>query len=95
MMTSGVAPRASIADPLRMSTDPTTLSEFVDDAGDPAESERDDAPTPAENAHQIEYLVDVVETLNEQMSTLIEEFEQHDAPDSIDTKQPDDERMFQ
>jgi hypothetical protein len=73
--------------------DQATLNEYGAAADDEAVSEGE--PTPAENAQQIECLVDLVETLNDQVTTLVDEVGQHDTPSSIDTKPTDDERMFQ
>jgi hypothetical protein len=93
-MTLGVAPGASVAGPLPMTdTEPTTLSEFVDDA--PAADDAGDAPTPAENAVQIKHLIDCVETLTEQYTRVVDEIEERDTTDRTDAEPPTADRMFQ
>jgi len=91
-MTLGVAPGASKATQ-RMSDDQTTLSEFTDDVGD---TTGDGGPTPAENARDIEHLVDVVGDLTDQVGTLTGEFgQQNPAEYSAENIDSDPHGMFQ
>ncbi|WP_251341984.1 hypothetical protein [Haloplanus halophilus] len=80
-----------------MSTEPTTLSDFADDAdgGDSAGMECGGAPTPAETSPDIDHLADCVETLADQVGTLVDELEKQDTTGGIDTKPATAERMFQ
>lgn len=57
-----------------MSTDSqTTLAEFADD-----ETDRDDTPTPADNAENIRHLIRSVERLTDQVGTLVDEVDDGD-----------------
>lgn len=74
----------------------TTLSAF--DIGDDVDagdrSEADGSPTPAENARDIEYLIQCVEGLSEDIEAVVDEIEQQEAGDSISTESTSTERMF-
>ena len=100
-MTSGVAPRASEACTLRMDSKPTTLVEFAE--GESDEDAGDDV-TPEQNAEHIQYLVDCVERLTEQIDTLSGGPQQEDANRGDASNEPGytpeeetrmTERMFQ
>lgn len=74
-MTSGVAPRASIACTLLMQTESTTLSEFDDGGTD----EGDDVDaTPEENATDIQHLIGLVGSLTDQVDHLADRLEQRE-----------------
>lgn len=76
-----------------MDTERTTLSDFGDDTD---VDERDDAPTPASNADDIQHLIGLVGELTDQVGDLAEEVKQHETADRIGdepTKQ-ELERMF-
>jgi hypothetical protein len=77
-----------------MTDNQTTLSEFGDDGGD-VDVGDDPAPTPSENAADIERLVDLVGDLTDQVGTLAGELEQPDSAERIDTEPAHAERMFQ
>lgn len=92
-MTPGVAPRCEHS-VHAMDTEPTTLSEFGGESDDADSAERDDAPTPASNADDIQHLVELVGGLTDQVGDLAAELEQHETADGIDDEQPDPKRMF-
>lgn len=87
VMTSGVAPRASVACTLPMTdSEQTALSEFGrceytdgGDDGDEAAAVGENSPTPAENATSINRLVGLMQELTDQIATLADDDGQHDA----------------
>lgn len=92
-----------------MSTDPeTTLLDFVDGAPDGASDEAEAAGdsvggpdvSPAQNADDIQHLVDCVESLTGKLEMVVDRLEELDAaPTGTDAEShdpdPDMERMFQ
>jgi hypothetical protein len=73
------------------------LTEFSGSDDDDGAPERDDAPPPVSNTTDVQYLIETVGRLTDQVGDIVTELEQRETnPDSIDTKPTDvTERMFQ
>ncbi|MBV0900166.1 hypothetical protein [Haloarcula salina] len=75
-------------------TDQTTLSEFGDDDAETAEQTT--APTPAENAEQIQSIIGLLETLTGKVGTLATELDEQATPEySPEEIDSDPAGMFQ